>query len=58
MTERNLPARFGRFLLDHLLLWILAAMIVTVVGILFVGPRNMLFDRPDNNLEWPQAQKP
>jgi hypothetical protein len=58
MTERNLPARCGRFLLDHLLLWILAAMIATVVGIIFVSPRNMLFDQPDDNLHWQQSQGP
>lgn len=38
--QDRLFAKFGRFLLSHLLLFILVAMILTVIGILVIGSRS------------------
>lgn len=58
MTDRKIPARFGRFLLDHLLLWILAIMILAVVGTIFVAPQTVLVHPSRDPLQWPQTQRP
>ncbi|CAN7637053.1 hypothetical protein [Neorhizobium sp. LjRoot104] len=56
MTVKTLRSRIRRFFLDHLLLWILLAMVLTVIGITFIAPRGSIYDHIDGPFHWPDAE--
>ncbi|MBP2562444.1 hypothetical protein J2857_005235 [Neorhizobium galegae] len=56
MTDKTLRSRIRRFFLDHLLLWMLLAMVLTVLGIIFIAPRGNIYNHIDSSFHWPDAE--
>lgn len=58
MFEKNTLSRVGHFLLDHLLLWILLVMMLTIIGMLFLLPQRGSFSLdPDRSLDWSSGER-